>query len=64
MEMLRSVAEEVATLPGGPAACMAMGVLVDRLRRRRAGRAARVHGRLSPSWSPATGAASSKPPFP
>jgi CHAD domain-containing protein len=30
--MLRSVAPEVATLPGGPAACMAMGVLVDRLR--------------------------------
>jgi CHAD domain-containing protein len=29
--MLRSVAGEVATLPGGPAACMAMGVLVDRL---------------------------------
>jgi CHAD domain-containing protein len=29
--MLRSVANEVATLPGGPAACMAMGVLVDRL---------------------------------
>ncbi|MGI8715838.1 MAG: CHAD domain-containing protein [Solirubrobacteraceae bacterium] len=29
--MLRSLAEEVATLPGGPAACMAMGVLVDRL---------------------------------
>ena len=31
MAMLRSVAGEVATLPGGPAACMAMGVLVDRL---------------------------------
>jgi CHAD domain-containing protein len=31
MAMLRSVADEVATLPGGPAACMAMGVLVDRL---------------------------------
>ena len=31
MGMLRSVADEVATLPGGPAACMAMGVLVDRL---------------------------------
>jgi CHAD domain-containing protein len=31
MDMLRSVADEVATLPGGPAACMAMGVLVDRL---------------------------------
>jgi CHAD domain-containing protein len=29
--MLRSLAAEVATLPGGPAACMAMGVLVDRL---------------------------------
>jgi CHAD domain-containing protein len=29
--MLRSLADEVATLPGGPAACMAMGVLVDRL---------------------------------
>jgi CHAD domain-containing protein len=29
--MLRSLAREVATLPGGPAACMAMGVLVDRL---------------------------------
>jgi CHAD domain-containing protein len=29
--MLRSVAGEVATLPGGPAACMAMGVLVDRM---------------------------------
>ncbi len=31
MAMLRSSAAEVATLPGGPAACMAMGVLVDRL---------------------------------
>jgi len=31
MAMLRSLAVEVATLPGGPAACMAMGVLVDRL---------------------------------
>jgi CHAD domain-containing protein len=31
MAMLRSSAVEVATLPGGPAACMAMGVLVDRL---------------------------------
>jgi CHAD domain-containing protein len=31
MGMLRSVADEVATLPRGPAACMAMGVLVDRL---------------------------------
>jgi CHAD domain-containing protein len=31
MGMLGSVADEVATLPGGPAACMAMGVLVDRL---------------------------------
>ena len=30
--MLRAVAPEVATLPGGPRACMAMGVLVDRLR--------------------------------
>ena len=30
--MLRSSAEEVATLPGGGAACMAMGTLVDRLR--------------------------------
>jgi CHAD domain-containing protein len=29
--MLRSLADEVASLPGGPAACMAMGVLVDRL---------------------------------
>jgi CHAD domain-containing protein len=29
--MLRSLAGEVATLPRGPAACMAMGVLVDRL---------------------------------
>jgi CHAD domain-containing protein len=29
--MLRSSADEVATLPGGAAACMAMGVLVDRL---------------------------------
>jgi CHAD domain-containing protein len=29
--MLRSLAGEVATLRGGPAACMAMGVLVDRL---------------------------------
>jgi hypothetical protein len=29
--MLRSLAEEVATLPGGPAACLAMGVLLDRL---------------------------------
>jgi CHAD domain-containing protein len=31
MGMLRSVAGEVASLPGGAAACMAMGVLVDRL---------------------------------
>jgi CHAD domain-containing protein len=31
MARLRSLAGEVATLPGGPAACMAMGVLVDRL---------------------------------
>jgi CHAD domain-containing protein len=31
MAMLRSTAEEVATLRGGAAACMAMGVLVDRL---------------------------------
>jgi CHAD domain-containing protein len=30
--MLRSSAEEVATLPGGGAACMAMGALVERLR--------------------------------
>ncbi len=30
--MLRSSAEEVATLPGGGAACMAMGTLVDQLR--------------------------------
>jgi CHAD domain-containing protein len=29
--MLRSIADEVATLRGGAAACMAMGVLVDRL---------------------------------
>lgn len=29
--MLRSLADEVATLPGGPAACMAMGALVERL---------------------------------
>jgi CHAD domain-containing protein len=29
--MLRSYADEVATLPGGPAACLAMGVLIDRL---------------------------------
>jgi CHAD domain-containing protein len=31
MTMLRSTADEVATLRGGAAACMAMGVLVDRL---------------------------------
>ena len=31
--MLHSAAGEVATLPGGAAACMAMGVLVDRLER-------------------------------
>jgi CHAD domain-containing protein len=30
--MLRSSAEEVATLAGGGAACMAMGALVERLR--------------------------------
>jgi len=30
--MLLSSAEEVATLPGGGAACMAMGTLVDQLR--------------------------------
>jgi CHAD domain-containing protein len=29
--MLRTLAAEVATMPRGPAACMAMGVLVDRL---------------------------------
>jgi CHAD domain-containing protein len=29
--MLRSLADEVATLPRGPRACMAMGVLIDRL---------------------------------
>jgi CHAD domain-containing protein len=29
--LVRSLADEVAPLPGGPAACMAMGVLVDRL---------------------------------
>ncbi|HET8979361.1 MAG TPA: CHAD domain-containing protein [Solirubrobacteraceae bacterium] len=33
MAMLHSTAGEVATLPGGAAACMAMGVLVDRLER-------------------------------
>jgi CHAD domain-containing protein len=31
ISMLRSLADEVATLPGGPRALMAMGVLVDRL---------------------------------
>lgn len=31
IEMLRALAGEVAVLPSGPAACMAMGVLVDRL---------------------------------
>jgi CHAD domain-containing protein len=31
MAMLRSAADEVAALPGGGRACMAMGVLVDRL---------------------------------
>lgn len=31
MAMLRSVADEVATVDGGGAACMAMGVLADRL---------------------------------
>jgi CHAD domain-containing protein len=31
MTMLRSVADEVATLPGGGRACLAMGVLIDRL---------------------------------
>ena len=31
--MLRSVADEVAGLRGGPRACLAMGVLVDRLQR-------------------------------
>ena len=30
--MLRSSVEEVATLPGGGAACMAMGTLMERLR--------------------------------
>ena len=29
--LVRSLADEVAVLPGGPSACMAMGVLVDRL---------------------------------
>jgi len=32
MAMLRANADEVATLRGGAAACMAMGVLVERLR--------------------------------
>ena len=32
ISMLRSLADEVATLPGGPRALMAMGVLIDRLR--------------------------------
>jgi len=32
MAMLRAAAEEVATLPRGGAACMAMGALVERLR--------------------------------
>jgi CHAD domain-containing protein len=31
VSMVRSLAGEVAGLPGGPVACMAMGVLVDRL---------------------------------
>ncbi len=31
MAMLHSIADEVATLPGGGCACLAMGVLVDRL---------------------------------
>ena len=31
IEMLRSMVDEVAPLPGGPAACMAMGTLVERL---------------------------------
>ena len=30
--MLRSSVEEVATLPGGGAACLAMGALIERLR--------------------------------
>jgi CHAD domain-containing protein len=29
--LVRSLADEVAAMPGGPSACMAMGVLVDRL---------------------------------
>ncbi|HEY5429247.1 MAG TPA: hypothetical protein VIK04_09025, partial [Solirubrobacteraceae bacterium] len=32
MAMLRTAADEVATLPRGAAACMAMGALVERLR--------------------------------
>ena len=42
--MLRSLRDEVAALPGGPAALMAMGVLVERLERGRAGGAGRVRG--------------------
>ncbi len=32
VQMLHSLVDEVATLAGGPAACLAMGVLVERLR--------------------------------
>ena len=32
VQMLRSLVDEVATLAGGPAACLAMGALVERLR--------------------------------
>ena len=44
--MLRSSAEEVATLPGGGAACMAMGDAGRAPARRRAGRARRVRRAL------------------
>ena len=53
MAMLRSTADEVATLPGGAAACMAMGVLVDRLQvdERRGARGVRTSSRC---WPPSS----------
>ena len=52
--MLRSLADEVATLPRGPRAVMAMGVLVERLRATSA-----PHGPSSPSASRRSPAATS-----
>ncbi|MFZ0041051.1 MAG: CHAD domain-containing protein [Solirubrobacteraceae bacterium] len=46
--MLRSLVDEVATAPGGPRACMAMGVLVDRLQADEAGARREFAERFAP----------------